>query len=78
MLSGQMNMIIEIIARGLEVTGVVVAADIIRTVLIDPSIESIMALGLLVMVRILLGWSIAVEIEGCWPWQVQGKSVSSD
>jgi len=50
-----------------------VAADIIRTVLIDSSMESILSLGLLVVVRIVLGWSIAVEIEGCWPWQVRGK-----
>jgi len=47
-----------------------VAADIIRTVLIEPTMGGILSLGLLVVVRIVLGWSIAVEIEGCWPWQV--------
>jgi len=47
-----------------------VAADIIRTVIIEPTIRGILSLGLLVVVRIVLGWSIAVEIEGCWPWQV--------
>ncbi len=47
-----------------------VAADIIRTVLIEPTLRGILSLGLLVAVRIVLGWSIAVEIEGCWPWQV--------
>lgn len=47
-----------------------VAADIIRTVLLDPNMSTILSLGLLVVVRIVLGWSIAVEIEGCWPWQV--------
>jgi len=47
-----------------------VAADIIRTVLIEPTMGGILSLGLLVVVRIILGWSIAVEIEGCWPWQV--------
>jgi len=47
-----------------------VAADIIRTVTIEPTRESLLTLGLLVLVRIVLGWSIAVEIEGCWPWQV--------
>jgi uncharacterized membrane protein len=47
-----------------------VAADIIRTVTIEPTRESLLSLGLLVLVRIILGWSIAVEIEGCWPWQV--------
>ena len=50
-----------------------VAADIIRTVTIRPTVESILSLGLLVLVRIVLGWSIAVEIEGCWPWRVGAK-----
>lgn len=50
-----------------------VAADIIRTVTITPTLESLLALGLLIVVRIILGWSIAVEIEGCWPWQVRAK-----
>lgn len=47
-----------------------VAADIIRTVTIAPTVDGLLALGLLIAVRIVLGWSIAVEIEGCWPWQV--------
>ena len=47
-----------------------VAADIIRTVTIAPTVDGLLSLGLLIAVRIILGWSIAVEIEGCWPWQV--------
>ena len=47
-----------------------VAADIIRTVTISPTTEGLVSLGLLVVLRIVLGWSIAVEIEGCWPWEV--------
>ena len=47
-----------------------VAADIIRTVTIAPTVAGLLSLGLLIAVRIVLGWSIAVEIEGCWPWQV--------
>ena len=50
-----------------------VAADIIRTVTIAPTVQGILSLGLLVVVRIALGWSIAVELDGCWPWQ---KAVS--
>lgn len=50
-----------------------VAADIIRTVTVQPTYESILSLGLLVTVRIVLSWSIAVEIEGCWPWRVAEK-----
>jgi uncharacterized membrane protein len=53
-----------------------VAADIIRTVLIEPTREGILSLGMLIAVRIVLGWSIAVEIEGCWPWQVAKRKQS--
>lgn len=53
-----------------------VAADIIRTVIIEPTKEGILALGLLIVVRIVLGWSIAVEIEGCWPWMVTERERS--
>jgi uncharacterized membrane protein len=47
-----------------------VAADIIRTVTIEPTNEGIVSLGLLILVRTFLSWSITVEIEGCWPWQI--------
>lgn len=50
-----------------------VAADIIRTVTVQPTYESVLSLGLLVTVRIILSWSIAVELEGCWPWRVAEK-----
>jgi uncharacterized membrane protein len=47
-----------------------IAADIISTVTVEPTREGIISLGLLIVVRTLLSWSITVEIEGCWPWQV--------
>ena len=47
-----------------------VAADIIKTVTVAPTREGIVSLGLLIVVRTFLSWSITVEIEGCWPWQV--------
>jgi uncharacterized membrane protein len=50
-----------------------VAADIISTVTVEPTREKIVSLGLLIVVRTLLSWSISVEIEGCWPWQVASK-----
>ncbi len=51
---------------GLEV---LVAADVIRTVALEPTLESVAVLGVLVLIRIVLGWSIVVEIERRWPWQ---------
>jgi uncharacterized membrane protein len=47
-----------------------VAADIIRTVLIEPTLEPLLALAILIVIRTVLSWSITVDIEGCWPWQV--------
>jgi uncharacterized membrane protein len=46
-----------------------VAADIIRSVALDPSFASIGVLGLLVLVRTFLSWSLELEIGGVWPWQ---------
>jgi uncharacterized membrane protein len=54
------------ILLGLEV---IVAADIVDTLLLDPTFESVGALGLLVLVRTGLSWALAVEIDGYWPWQ---------
>ena len=51
---------------GLEV---LVAADIIETVAIEPTFNNIGVLALIVAVRTFLGWSLAVELEGRWPWQ---------
>ncbi len=51
---------------GLEI---LVAADVIRTVALEPTWDNIAALGLLVLVRTFLSWSLVVEIEGHWPWR---------
>jgi uncharacterized membrane protein len=50
---------------GLEI---LVAADVIRTVALEPTLDNIAALGLLVFVRTFLSWALVVEIEGRWPW----------
>jgi uncharacterized membrane protein len=54
------------IVLGLEL---LVAADIIRSVAIDPTFVSVGVLGLIVLVRTFLSWSIEVEITGEWPWK---------
>ena len=51
---------------GLEVF---VAADLIRTVSVDLTLESVGALGLLVVVRTILSFSIDIEISGALPWR---------
>jgi uncharacterized membrane protein len=51
---------------GLEI---LVAADVIRTVALEQTLGSVVTLGVLVLIRIVLSWSIVVEIEQRWPWQ---------
>lgn len=58
----------ETLLLGLEI---LVAADVIRTVALEPTLNNVAALGLLVVVRTFLGWALVVEIEGRWPWQME-------
>ena len=53
---------------GLEI---LVAADIVRTVALEPSLTNIAILALLVIIRTFLSWSLVVEIEHRWPWRVR-------
>ena len=46
-----------------------VAADIIRTVALEPTMPNVLMLGVLVLVRTFLSWALVVEMEGRWPWQ---------
>jgi uncharacterized membrane protein len=46
-----------------------VAGDVVKTVALEPTLINIAVLGLLVVVRTFLSWSLVVEIEGHWPWQ---------
>ena len=45
-----------------------VAGDIIRTVVVDHSMQSIIALGLVVLIRTVLVFTIHLEVHGHWPW----------
>ena len=46
-----------------------VAGDIIRTVVVDPTLENVQVLGLIVLIRTFLSTSLQLELEGRWPWQ---------
>jgi uncharacterized membrane protein len=48
---------------------ILVAADLIRTVAVDPSIENVASLALIVLIRTILSFSLDVEIEGRLPWR---------
>lgn len=63
--------------RGREVFGrgillaleILIAADLIRTVAVEPTLENIGVLGLIVVVRTILSFSLDVEIDGVLPWR---------
>jgi uncharacterized membrane protein len=55
-----------LILLGLEI---LVAADIVRTVALSPTLVGVGVLGLIVLVRSFLSWSLTLELEGRWPWQ---------
>ena len=50
-----------------------VAADVVQTVVLEFTLSNVAALGLLVLVRTFLSWSLVVEIEGRWPWQPERR-----
>ena len=58
------------ILLGLEL---LVAADIINTVAIEPTLESLAVLAGIVLIRTFLSFSLEVEIDGRWPWQARNE-----
>ena len=59
------------ILLGLEL---LVAADIINTVAIEPTLDSLLVLAGIVLIRTFLSFALEVEIEGRWPWQSRQSS----
>lgn len=53
------------ILLGLEL---MVAADIIYTVAVEPTLDTVLVLGVIVLIRTFLSLSLEVEISGRWPW----------
>ena len=65
------------ILLGLEV---LIVADIIRTIVVEPTVESVLVLGAIVIIRVLLSFSLEVEMDGVWPWarwRLAGKTAAS-
>lgn len=48
---------------------VLIAGDLVRTVAVHPSLENVLALAVIVLIRTFLSISIQVELDGRWPWQ---------
>ena len=51
---------------GLEI---LVASAIIKTIIVEPSMEGLGILAAMVTIRVMLGWTTVLEISGRWPWQ---------
>ena len=60
------------ILLGLEL---LVAADIIKTVAVTPTLDSVAVLAVIVLIRTFLSWSLELEISGRWPWQKRAEAV---
>jgi uncharacterized membrane protein len=63
------------ILLGLEL---LVAADIIKTVAVTPTFDSVVVLAIIVLIRTFLSWSLELEISGRWPWQKRGAPVDDE
>jgi uncharacterized membrane protein len=53
-----------------------VAADIIRTVAVTPTGESVLVLGGIVLIRTFLSFSLELEMTGAWPWQQRAAAAA--
>jgi uncharacterized membrane protein len=58
--------IARVVLIGLEV---LVAATIIKTIIIDPTLDKVGYLAIMVAIRTFLGWTTSLEMSGHWPWQ---------
>jgi uncharacterized membrane protein len=59
------------IILGLEL---LVAADILRTISAEPTLRQVVVLGLIVLIRTFLSFSLEIELEGRWPWQARREA----
>jgi uncharacterized membrane protein len=48
---------------------VLVAATIIKTISVNPTLESMGLLAFMVIIRTIIGWTTVLEIRSRWPWQ---------
>jgi uncharacterized membrane protein len=55
-----------VILLGLEI---LVAADLVRTVAVQPTWDNVVILGVIVLIRTVLSFSLTIEIEGVAPWR---------
>jgi uncharacterized membrane protein len=64
-----------VILLGLEI---LIIGDIVRTIVVEPTINSVLVLAIIVVIRIVLSFALEVEIDGRWPWSQQRGPEPSD
>jgi|ERR1700712_2745548 uncharacterized membrane protein len=57
---------------------ILVAADLIRTVAVDPSLDNVASLAVIVLIRTVLSFSLDVEIEGKLPWRPKTPGTTTE
>jgi Protein of unknown function (DUF1622) len=73
--SGTRQHVGRVILLGLEV---LIIADIVQTITIDPTLESALTLALIVLVRTFLSFSLEIELHGRVPWRTKPTADDSD
>lgn len=64
------------VGKGIQVAlELLIAADIINTVVLSATLENVTVLAILVLIRTFLSWTLMFEIEGKWPWSRRSKIV---
>lgn len=65
-IQGYRQAIGKVVLIGLEI---LVAATIIKTIILDPTLENMGLLAMMIAIRTALGWAMVLEMNGRWPWQ---------
>jgi uncharacterized membrane protein len=65
-IQGYRQAIGRVVLIGLEI---LVAATIIKTIILDPTLENMGLLAMMIAIRTALGWAMVLEMNGRWPWQ---------
>jgi uncharacterized membrane protein len=60
---------------GLEI---LVAADLIRTIAVEPNMTNLTVLLMLVVIRTFLSWALDVELDGSWPWRKRQLAIEEE
>ncbi len=59
---------------GLEI---LILADVIETITVTPTFQSLAFLAAIVVIRTAVSWTLTLEIEGRWPWQPEAEKEQS-